>query len=37
VIALLQDDTIVAWGDNRHNETTIPAYLKNMRFKDVGA
>ena len=37
VIALLHDDTILAWGDNRHRETTIPPSLKNMRFKDVGA
>jgi len=37
VIALLDDDTLVAWGDNRHGQTSIPASLRTMRFEDVAA
>jgi hypothetical protein len=37
VITLLHNNIILNRGDNRHNETTIPASLKNMRCEDSGS
>ncbi|MFN5368346.1 MAG: RCC1 domain-containing protein, partial [Roseiflexaceae bacterium] len=35
VLGLLNDDTLVMWGDNRHGQTTIPPAIRTMRFDDI--
>jgi alpha-tubulin suppressor-like RCC1 family protein len=36
-IGLLQNNTLVTWGDVRHGQTRIPPALKTMRFRDIAA
>jgi hypothetical protein len=37
MIGLLQNNTLVAWGDNRYWQSTIPYRYKDTLFKDVAA
>jgi alpha-tubulin suppressor-like RCC1 family protein len=37
MLGLLQNNTLVAWGDNRHWQSTIPYRDKDTQFTDVAA
>ena len=37
MLGVLQNDTLISWGDNRHWQSTIPYRYKDTQFTDVAA